>query len=43
MGYGLIHVKGNKMELINMGVLDLEKLNTHADKLKEFLNEHLHS
>ena len=29
------------MELINMGVLKLQKLPTHADKLKEFLNEHL--
>ena len=41
MGYGLIHVKGSKMELINMGVLDLQKLNTHADKLKEFFERTL--
>ena len=34
MGYGLIHVKGNKMEMITMGVLHLSKLNSHADKLK---------
>lgn len=34
MGYGLIHVKGNKIEMITMGVLHLSKLNSHADKLK---------
>lgn len=41
MGYGLIHVKGNKMELINMGVLHLQKLNTHADKLKRIFERTL--
>jgi crossover junction endodeoxyribonuclease RuvC len=34
MGYGLILIKGNKMSLINMGVIHLNKLNSHADKLK---------
>ena len=34
MGYGLIHIKGNKMELIQMGVLHLSKLSSHELKLK---------
>lgn len=41
MGYGLIHVKGNKIELINMGVLHLQKLSTHADKLKRIFERTL--
>ena len=41
MGYGLIHVKGNKMELITMGVLHLSKLNSHADKLKRIFERTL--
>lgn len=34
MGYGLIHVKGGKMELVVMGVLRLEKIPDHALKLQ---------
>jgi crossover junction endodeoxyribonuclease RuvC len=34
MGYGLIHIKGTKMELIIMGVLRLEKIDDHALKLQ---------
>ena len=41
MGYGLIHVKGNKMEMITMGVLHLSKLNSHADKLKHIFERTL--
>ena len=41
MGYGLIHIKGNKMTLINMGVLHLNKLNSHADKLKRIFERTL--
>lgn len=41
MGYGLIQVKGNQMQLINMGVLHLNKLNTHADKLKRIFERTL--
>ena len=41
MGYGLIHVKGNKMKLINMGVLNLQKLTTHANKLKRIFERTL--
>jgi len=33
MGYGLIHIQGNKMKLISMGVIKLNKLTNHADKL----------
>jgi crossover junction endodeoxyribonuclease RuvC len=35
MGYGLIHIKGNNMELIVMGVLRLEKVTDHALKLQK--------
>ncbi len=35
LGYGLIHVKGTKMELIVMGVLRLEKIKDPALKLKK--------
>ncbi len=41
MGYGLIHVKGNKMEMITMGVLHLSKLNSHASKLKRIFERTL--
>lgn len=41
MGYGLIYVKGNKMEMISMGVLHLSKLNSHADKLKRIFERTL--
>lgn len=33
MGYGLIHIKGNKPELISTGVIKLEKLDDHALRL----------
>ena len=35
LGYGLIHVKQNKLSLINFGVIQLSKLPTHPDKLKK--------
>ena len=34
MGYGIIRIVGKEMEMIQMGVLHLEKLNGHALKLK---------
>lgn len=34
MGYGLIHIKGKKVELLNFGIIQLSKLPTHPDKLK---------
>lgn len=38
LGYGLIHVKGNKIELIVMGVLRLEKIGDSALKLKKIFD-----
>jgi crossover junction endodeoxyribonuclease RuvC len=35
LGYGLIHVKGKKIALINFGIIQLAKLSTHPDKLKK--------
>lgn len=35
MGYGLIHIQGNEMRLIVMGVLRLEKYADHALKLQK--------
>lgn len=34
MGYGIIHIKKNKMELLGIGVLNLEKYENHSLKLK---------
>lgn len=34
MGYGIIHVKNNNLHLVNYGVIHLQKLATHPDKLK---------
>ncbi|MBL1279206.1 MAG: crossover junction endodeoxyribonuclease RuvC [Fluviicola sp.] len=34
MGYGIIHVKGKKLVMLNFGVIHLKKLATHPDKLK---------
>ncbi len=33
MGYGIIHIQGKKMKLITLGVIKLNKLTNHADKL----------
>ena len=41
MGYGLIHIKGNEMELIQMGVLHLSKLSSHELKLKRIFERTL--
>jgi crossover junction endodeoxyribonuclease RuvC len=41
MGYGLIRIKGNKAELINLGVLHLSKLNSHELKLKKIFERTL--
>ena len=34
MGYGIIHVKGKKMVMLNFGIIQLNKLANHPDKLK---------
>ena len=41
MGYGIIHIKGNRMELIQMGVLHLSKLGSHELKLKRIFERTL--
>lgn len=38
MGYGIIHVKGKKIELVNFGIIQLSKLPTHPDKLKRIFD-----
>ena len=35
MGYGLIHVKGKELIMLNYGVLKLSKLGTHPERLKK--------
>ena len=39
MGYGLIHIKGKNMELLQMGVLHLAKLSSHELKLKRIFEK----
>ena len=34
MGYGIIHIKGKSIQMLNFGVIHLQKLATHPDKLK---------
>ncbi|MFI5151070.1 MAG: crossover junction endodeoxyribonuclease RuvC [Bacteroidia bacterium] len=34
MGYGIIHISGNKTRLIKLGVVDMQKMDDHALKLK---------
>jgi crossover junction endodeoxyribonuclease RuvC len=41
MGYGLIHIKGKKMDLIQIGILHLSKLKTHELKLKQIFERTL--
>ena len=38
MGYGIIHVKGKQIRMINFGVIHLQKLATHPDKLKRIFD-----
>lgn len=35
MGYGLIHIQNNKLSLITLGVIKLDKLDEHSDRLKK--------
>ena len=41
MGYGVIHIRGVRMELIQMGVLHLSKLGSHELKLKRIFERTL--
>lgn len=34
MGYGIIHIKGKQIRMINFGVIQLQKITNHPDKLK---------
>ena len=38
MGYGIIRVHGKKLEMLNFGVIHLNKLPTHPDKLKRIFD-----
>ena len=38
LGYGLIHVQQNKLSMLNFGVVQLNKLPTHPDKLKRIFD-----
>lgn len=38
LGYGLIHIKQNKLHMLNFGVIQLNKLPTHPDKLKRIFD-----
>jgi crossover junction endodeoxyribonuclease RuvC len=38
MGYGLIHVKGKHVSLVNFGVIQLQKIKEHPDKLKRIFD-----
>src|SRR5690554_5314999 len=37
-GYGIIHIKNKKMQLISFGVINLQKLDNHPDKLKRIFD-----
>ncbi len=41
MGYGIVHVKNKKLELVTMGVIHLNKLPEHSDKLKRIFERTL--
>jgi crossover junction endodeoxyribonuclease RuvC len=38
LGYGLIHVKGKKLEMLNFGIIQLNKLTNQPDKLKRIFD-----
>lgn len=38
MGYGIIHVKGKQLTLVNFGVIHLNKISNHPDKLKRIFD-----
>ena len=35
MGYGIVHVKNNKLSLVSLGVIKLDKFAEHSDRLKK--------
>ena len=38
MGYGLIHIKKKEILMVNFGIIQLKKIETHPDKLKRILD-----
>jgi len=38
MGYGIIHVQGKKLNMVNFGVIQLKKIPEHPDKLKRIFD-----
>jgi crossover junction endodeoxyribonuclease RuvC len=38
LGYGLIHIKHDKLHMLNFGIIQLSKLPTHPDKLKRIFD-----
>ena len=39
MGYGMLHITDKKMSMLNMGVIHLNKLETHFDKLRKIFEK----
>jgi len=42
LGYGIIHVNGNNLKVLDMGVLRMDKIDDHAIKLKMIFEKVLH-
>ena len=42
MGYGVIKIENKKIEMVQMGVIHLSKLNSHALKLKKIFERTVH-
>ena len=38
MGYGLIHIEGKQMKMLNMGVIKLDKMKDHPTRLKKIFD-----
>lgn len=38
LGYGLIHISGKKINLLNFGIIQLNKLANQPDKLKRIVD-----
>lgn len=38
LGYGIIHIQGKNIQLLNFGIVHLAKLETHPDKLKRIFD-----
>ena len=38
LGYGLVHIKGTKIEMLNFGIIQLSKLENQPDKLKRIFD-----